>query len=486
MMVLPNDHDVAKVCRNVGVPVPAPILTRYDWRNSKPWDIQKTTAAMMVENQRAYVLNTMGTGKTRSTLYAVDFLQRFRGAGPALIAAPLSTLTPVWESEIFRVMPMLKVRVLYGERAKRLKLLGEKADIYIINHHGLVMLAPELAAKGFSIFAIDEMAVFRNRSTELWKAANRIVASPTVVNGWAWGLTGSPTPQAPTDAWAQIKLLTPNNTTKTLGQFQDQTMRRITSFKFVAREDANNTVHRAMQPSVRFTIQDVMELPPTVYLDRPTKLHPKAEKAYKLLFQKARMAVEDGRSITAVNEGVLHNKLLQVACGYIYADDKTVYELPQEPRLDALREICEEADGKVIVFVPYIHALIGITDFLRKHKRNVASVHGGTARGARDRIFRDFQDNPAGIDTVVAHPQCMAHGLTLTSADTVIWYSPTQSLEIYDQANHRIIRPGQTRKTRVVHLFGTNVERVTYKRLKDRSKMQGALLDLFHQQDIEF
>ena len=486
MLVVPNEPAEARVCRNLGVPVPAPILTRYDWRGSKPWEIQRTTAALLSESPRAYVLNTMGTGKTRSTLYAVDYLQRTGQAGRALIAAPLSTLTPVWESEIFNVMPSLRVRVLHGSREKRLRLLREDADIYIINHHGLPMLTDDLIARGFDIFCIDELASFRNKSTELWKAANRIVLSPTVGKGFAWGLTGSPTPQAPTDAWAQVRLLTPENTSRTLSQFQDQTMRRISQFKFIAREDANATVHRAMQPSVRFTIQDVMELPPTVFLDREVKLDAPALKAYKMLFQKARMTAEDGRAITAVNEGVLHNKLLQVACGYIYTDNQSVYELPHQGRLDGLLEAVEEADSKIIVFVPYTHALTGIAAFLRSRGHSVASVHGATSRGKRDAIFRAFQDHPTEPRIIVAHPQCMAHGLTLTAADTVIWYGPTQSLEIYDQANHRIIRPSQTRRTRIVHLFGTQVERVTYQRLKSRSKMQGALLDLFHQQEIEF
>ena len=487
MLLIPNGQQEAKVCRNIGVHVPAPILTRYDWRGSKPWDIQRTTAAMLTENPRAYVLNTMGTGKTRSVLYAADYLM-LAGAvkGPMLVTAPLSTLTPVWEAEAFGVLPMRRVKVLHGTREKRLKLLKQEADIYVINHHGLIMLRRELIDKGFSIFCIDELAVLRNKQTDLWRAAEAIERSPTVAKGFAWGLTGSPTPHSPTDAWAQIRLLTPGNTTRTFGQFADQTMRRVTQFKSEAREDANNVVHRAMQPSVRFTIQDVMELPPTVFIDKQIKLEPQALAAYKMLFNKARMSTGDGRSITAVNEGVLHNKLLQVACGYIYTDNTTVYELPHKTRLDALLETVEEADGKFIVFCPYTHALNGIAGFLRGEKYNIATISGSTPRGQRDRTFTSFQNDPHALHGIVAHPGTMAHGLTLTAADTIIWYGPIQSLEIYDQANHRIIRPSQTKRTRIVHLFGTNVERVTYARLKKRAKMQGALLDLFHKQNVEF
>jgi len=492
MFVMPNEQIEAKIARNLGVMVPAPILTRYDWRGTKPWDIQRTTAAMLTECERAYVLNGLGTGKTRSVLYAYDFLERSGAlSGPMLISAPLSVVSFVWEREIFNVMATRKVSVLYGDRKKRLRKLAEKADIYIINHHGMDIILDELIKKKFGIFVIDELAILRNKSTDLWRAANAIVQSlaPSMgaasKPGYAWGLTGYPTPQAPTDAWAQCRLLTPATVPRTKAQFIDMTMRRVTQFKWVARPDAMEIVHKAMQPSVRFTIQDVMELPPTVYLDKIVKLDPPAKLAYDRLWKKAKIVSDQGKNITAVNEGVLHNKLMQVAAGYIYADDRTIYELPHQGRLDALLETVEEAEGKVIVFVTYKHALAGIAGFLRGAGYTVGVVSGDVPSTARNAIFRGFQDGSTPR-IICAHPACMAHGLTLTAADTIIWYCPTQSLETYDQGNHRIIRPSQTRRTRVVHLFGTVVERVTYNRLKQRANMQGALLEMFAAQELIF
>ena len=144
-----------------------------------------------------------------------------------------------------------------------------------------------------------------------------------------------------------------------------------------------------------------------------------------------------GETITAVNAGVLHNKLLQVSCGFIYTDKQTVYSLPVDSRLEAVEELISENDRKSIVFVPFIHALEGIAEYLEKKGYKVATVSGSTSRGKRDKIFGDFmnKDDPT---VIVAHPQCMAHGLTLTAANMIIWYSPTQSLEIYEQANARI------------------------------------------------
>lgn len=483
MLLIPNRHDEAKVCRNVGVPVPAPILTRYDWRGLTPWEIQKTTAALLTESPRAYVLNSMGTGKTRSAIWAADYLLRNAGVKNVLIVAPLSTLTPVWEQELFRVIPTAKVRVLHGPRSKRVSLLSDDADWFIINHHGLALIRDDLVKRGMGIVILDELAVFRNRSTGLWKSAATVVNAPSTQ--YAWGMTGSPTPAAPTDAWAQLRLLTPDRTTRTMIKFRDMTMRQISNFKWIARPEATDIVHKAMQPSVRYTLEDVQELPPTSYVNRAVKLDAEAAKAYKMLFDKMVTMTRSGESITAVNEGILQNKLLQVACGYIYTDKHNVYQLPNANRLNALLEVVEETDRKVIVFVPYVHALQGITDFLRKQGETVELVYGGTSRSARDKIFRAFQE-ATEPRILVAHPQCMSHGLTLTSANTIVWYSAINSLETYEQANARIARPGQTSKTLIVHLMGTPVEKATYVRLKERARMQGMLLELFHSQELDY
>lgn len=483
-LVFPNQREEAKVARNLGVAVPSPILTGYDWCSTttprKPWDVQKITAAMLVENPRAYVLNSMGTGKTSAALFACDFLLRSTGARRVLIAAPLSTLTPVWETEIFSLMPHRKVITLHhADRAKRIERLKRDATFYIINHHGLALMKDQLLAKKFDVIILDELGVFRNRSTQLWKAANYVSQNAP----YLWGMTGSPTPSEPTDAWAQMKLLTPLRTTRSLNAFRDLTMNKITTFKWMPKREANEVIHAQMQPAVRFQRNDVMELPPTSYVHRRVEVTPEGARAYKLLYDNMRMELLNGESITAVHEGVLRTKLLQVACGYIYTDTQTVYELPQGPRHAALLEAVEETDRKVIVFVPFLHAIKGVADYLAKHKHHAAVVHGGTSRAVRDRLFTNFQTQ-AEPKLIVAHPGCMAHGLTLTQANTIIWYAPSPSYEIYEQANARIVRPGQKEKTYIVHLAGTAIERETYRRQQTKGKMQGMLLDMFRQNNL--
>lgn len=483
MLVLPNGRDEARVARNLGIAMPSPILTRYDWCGSKPWEIQRTTAALLCESERCYVLSSMGTGKSRAVLYAIDYLMRTGQAKRALICAPLSTLTPVWEREIFQLMLKHKVRVLYGSREKRLKLLAEDSAVCITNHHGLKVMGRAVVDAGFDIVVLDELAVFRNRGTDLWKSATTVVNAPSTK--FAWGLTGSPTPNEPTDAWAQVRMLTPARVPRSFAQFQDITMRKISQFRWVPRPEANAIVHQAMSPSVRYTRDDVMELPPCSTVERVATLDSDAAKAYKMLYDKARMLTQQGESITALNEGILHSKLLQVSCGYIYTDRKTVFALPATKRLAALEETLDETDRKVLVLVPFLHALTGVATHLRSTGHDIAVVHGGTARGTRDKIFTEFQ-TLASPRVIVAHPQTLSHGLTLTQANIIIWYSPVQSNETYEQANARINRPGQTHKTLVVHIVGTPVERATYERLRQKGRMQGCLLDLFARQKIAF
>ena len=483
MILMPNDADEARIARNVGIPVPTPILTRYDWRGTQPWDIQRTTAALLTESERCYVLSSMGTGKTRAVLYAADYLMRTGQAKRMLVVAPLSTLTPVWEKEIFGLMIQKRVSILYGSRERRLKLLEEDTPVCVINHHGLRVLGKAVEDAGFDIVVLDELAVYRTRGTELWRAAHALVSQSEVK--FAWGLTGSPTPNAPTDAWAQVRLLTPERTVRSFTGFQDLTMRKITQFKWIPKPDANAVVHMAMSPSVRYTRDDVMELPECSVVDRAVKLDPDAAKAYSLLYHKARLLTQDNEAVSAVNQGVLHNKLLQVSCGFLYTDHKTVYALPSSGRLAALAEVMDETDRKVLVLVPFIHALTGVASHLRNKGVDLAVVHGGTGRAARDKIFTDFQskDTPR---VIVAHPQCLAHGLTLTEANVLIWYSPTTSHEIYAQANARINRPGQLHKTLIVHMIGTPIEQATYTSLRTRQRMQDCLLNLFHRQEKAF
>jgi SNF2 family DNA or RNA helicase len=180
--------------------------------------------------------------------------------------------------------------------------------------------------------------------------------------------------------------------------------------------------------------------------------------------------------VTAVNDAVKANKLIQICAGALYGEDREILEVDAKPRLDVVLEVIEEAGTKVIVFVPFVSSIELVSSYLRKHGLTVECVHGEVSKHERDRIFQAFQ-RTATPRVLVAIPGAMSHGLTLTAASTVVWYAPITSNDTFVQANGRITRPGQTQKQLIVMIEGSDIERKYYSRLRLKQKVQGTLLD---------
>jgi SNF2 family DNA or RNA helicase len=377
---------------------------------------------------------------------------------------------------VFNTFPHLDAVVLHGTREKRLKLLKQDVHVYIINIDGLATIKDELSKRpDIDLIVVDELALARNSSTERWKTLNTICNKQG--NRRVWGMTGSPTPNAPTDAWAQCKLVTPDNKTvpKYYSAFRDLVMRQLTQFKWINRPEANDVVYQMMQPAIRFSLDDCTDLPEQTFMTRDVELTTEQAKAYKDMLSKLSTEYAGGQ-ILAVNEAVKANKLIQICCGVAYGTDGTSVVIPSKPRMDVLKEIIEESEGKVIVFVPLTGALESVANELRKDW-SVEVVHGDTSKNERDQIFANFQRG-ADPRVLVANAATMSHGLTLTAATTIVWYAPVHSNEVYEQACARFRRPGQTRTTVIVHIAGSEIERRVYKRLQDKQSMQGLLLDM--------
>lgn len=481
LVAVPHKQDETKVLRNIGYPVPAPISYYYEWSGRyKPFDHQRVTAEFLTLNTRAFVLNQIGTGKTLSVLWAVDYLRSVGAMRKVLIVSPLSTLERVWGDELFRNFPHLSYVVLHGAADRRRKLLTQDVDVYIINHDGLKVLEHELRAReDIDAVVIDELAEYRNSGADRWKVMQR------VLNGrrWVWGLTGSPTPRAPTDAWAQIRLISPDRVPKYFGKFRDQVMKQISTFKWVPRQESAHVIREAMQPAILYKREECLDLPPCTYSTRQVEMSPEQKTAYKDMMNRLKVEYEGGE-VMAVNEAVKALKLVQIACGVAYTVDGSDMILPSPERISAVKEIVEEADGKVIVYVPLTGGLNLIAEELKSAGYEVGIVHGETPKSERDRIFGEFQGSDGGMQVLVAHPKCMAHGLTLTRANVIIWYIPTVDFSVYEQACGRIVRQGQVRHQHIIHLEGSPIERRIYGKLESKGEMQGVLLDLI-QEDRE-
>lgn len=480
LVAVPHRPDETRVLRNLGFDVPDPMPMHYAWPKVQgrkdPFQAQRETASFLSMHSRCYVLNGMGTGKTNSALWAYDYLRRTKQVKKVLVVCPLSTMERTWADSVFQTFPHLEATVIYGTRERRLKLLEQDSHIYIINHDGVGIIEEALAKRpDIDLVIVDELALARNSNTNRWKVLNRVCNKQ--VPRRVWGMTGSPTPNAPTDAWAQCRLVTPDspNVPSYFGKFRDSVMRQVTAFKWVPRQESAETVREMMQPAIRFSLDDCTDLPPQVYITRDVEMTAEQLKAYKDMMAKLVTEYKGGQ-ILAVNEAIKANKLIQIACGVAYGADGKEVVLPSGPRLEVLKELIEESEGKVIVFVPLTGALETVAAELRKDW-SVEIVHGETSKSERDRIFALFQstDSPR---VLVANAATMSHGLTLTAATTVVWYAPVFSNEIYLQACARVRRPGQTRATVIAHIAASDVERRAYKRLEEKQSMQGLLLDL--------
>jgi SNF2 family DNA or RNA helicase len=477
LILIPHGFQETIMLRNLGLDVPAPILSQYSWPGDKrPFRVQKLTAAGMTTNQRFYVLNDMGTGKTKAAIWAYDYLRGLGLASKLLVVAPLSTLDNVWRREIFRTCPHLSVGVLHASSKKRrIDVLNESHDVYVINTDGIKVILKELLArKDIDTLVLDELAMFRGASSDRNEAARKLAERMV----WAWGMTGSPAPTDPTDAWGQCRILTPHTVPAAYGRFRDETMYKTTSFKYVPRRDAIAKVFKAMQPAVRYMLDDVVELPAVIERTIDVKMGKKQEFAYEQLRKHACVAIQN-HQVSAVNAGVLLNKLLQVSLGYVYTSAGKIVGLDNNVRLDAIVETVEGASHKVLVFVPFIHALQGIYKRLADDRISCAMVHGETPKKARDTIFNLFQ-NTDKYKAIVAHPACMSHGLTLTAATTVIWAGPMTSLETFEQANARVRRIGQSHKQQIIMFQGSAMEKKMYASLRAKQSIQNKILDMFY------
>lgn len=465
--------------RRLGFRVPNPITCYYDWSGGRPFSVQRVTCSLLTASPRAYVLNDMGTGKTRAALWAWDWL-RYKGyCGKLLVAAKLSTLTRVWQRECSEVLPHRHVQVLEGTKKRRIERLNDpEAEIFVINHDGMKVVDAELKLHPeIDVLIIDELATYRNsndRSKAMVKFAERMK--------FVWGMTGSPMPNEPTDVWMQCKIITPHTVPRYRTHARDLLMTKQAEYLYVPKPDAVERAYSWMQPAVRFTLDDVVELPEVVerYIDVPL-----SKEQHTVYTKMARefVAMVGTKEITADNAAVAMNKLLQVSGGYVYASGKTVV-LNADPRKQQLVDLIHEATGKVLVFCPFRHMVTGLSELFNQTPVTDpefiehAIIHGDVSTGMRNMIFEAFQ-NTSQFKVILAHPGCMAHGLTLTAADTIIWYCPITSLELYEQANARIRRVGQKHRQQVIHLQGTPVERRVYALLRKKAKVQGMLLSLF-------
>jgi SNF2 family DNA or RNA helicase len=410
--------DEAKVLRNLKIRgIPSPILGAYDWPGQyKPFDHQKDTAAFLTLNQRAFCFNEQGTGKTGSVIWAADYLIKQRRIKRVLVICPLSIMDSAWRADLFKLAMHRSVDIAYGAKDKRRAIIKGNAEFIIINFDGVELVSDEIANGGFDLIVVDEANAYKNVQTKRWKILNSLLKPDT----WLWMLTGTPAAQSPLDAYGLAKLVNPQAIPRFFSAFRDQVMVKLTNFRWVAA----------------------------------------------------------GEEVTSVNAAVNMSKLLQISCGAVYSDTGETLEFDISNRYKVLKEVIEEASQKVLIFVPFKHVISILTAKLIADGITTEVINGDVPVARRTDIFKRFQETE-DPRVMVIQPQAAAHGVTLTAANTVVWWGPTPSLETYAQANARVHRSGQRHPSTVVQLAGSPAERHVYKLLDNKIDVHSKIVDLY-------
>lgn len=315
---------------------------------------------------------------------------------------------------------------------------------------------------------------YKNPQTQRWKALASIVRPETYV----WMMTGTPAAQSPVDAYGLAKIVSPSNVPKFFTAWRDEVMTKVTNFKWVPKRDAKQRVFDVLQPAIRFAKKDCLDLPPVVVETRDVEMTPQQAKYYNML--KTQLSVQAaGETISAVNAGVAVSKLLQISCGAAYTDDSGVIEFDAKPRLRVVEEVIEETQRKVIIFAMFRSSMDTLAEYLTKKGHKVAQINGDVPAARRGQIINAFQDTEE-FDVLVLQAQATAHGITLTAADTAIFYGPLMSVELYLQCVARIDRKGQTSQSvRAVHIQSSPIERKLFQAMGLKVSDHTLLIDLF-------
>jgi len=486
--VLRNDGESAEVLVYWGIAemqrlvrlygeAPSPMPDEYDWPGLyTPFVHQKTTASYLALRDRVFCFNEAGTGKTSSVIWAADYLMAQKQIKRVLVICPLSIMYSAWQADIFKTAMHRTVAVAYGDANKRKKIINGEYEFVIINFDGVGIVREEISKVGFDLIVIDEANAYKTVSTNRWKILAKLITPSTKL----WMLTGTPASQSPMDAFGLAKLINPAGVPKYVTAWRDRVMKQITRFKWVPKQTAQADVFAALQPAIRFEKAQCLDLPEVVYQTREIPLTSQVRKYYAEL--KNELLIEAaGENISAVNAAAKLSKLLQISGGAVYTDTKEVVEFDVSPRLNALMEVLEETIHKVIVFVPYTHTIELVSKYLNSQGVINEVINGAVSARERSEIINRFQTQ---VDprVLVIQPQAASHGVTLTAADTVVFWSPVMSVETYLQCIARIDRVGQKNSMTVVHLQGSEAERKVYQMLQGKVNMHESLVELYKQE----
>jgi SNF2 family DNA or RNA helicase len=381
-----------------------------------------------------------------------------------------------WQADVFKTAMHRSCVVAHATADKRKKIVSEGYDFTIINYNGISTIFDEILKAKYDLIIVDEANAYKNSHSSRWKALAKLLTPTT----WLWMMTGTPASQSPVDAFGLARLVSPQRVPKYATAWRDRVMQQQTRFKWTPKNGADNEVFAALQPAIRFTKRECLDLPDVTYQTRNIPLTPQVLKYYTTL--KKQLLIEAaGEQISAVNAAVSMSKLLQISGGAVYTDEHDVVEFDVSPRLHALKEVLDETSNKVVVFIPFVHTIEVVSKYLNSINIENEIIQGKVTARRRREIIEKFQTQN-NLKVVIIQPDSAAHGITLTLADTVVFWSPVMSVETYIQCVGRIDRIGQKSKMTVVHLQGSEIERRVYDMLQKKVDSHLKIVDLYKQE----
>ena len=446
-----------RVLRNMGIPAPSPILGRYNWPGRyRPMAHQEETAAFITLHRRCFILSEPGTGKTLSALWAADYLMERKLVRRCLIICPMSIMHSAWMGDINKsILHRSAIIAHHAQAARRIEMIQGDYEFVIINYDGLPLVAKDIKQDGrFDLIIVDEASAYSNAQTRRWKSLASILTPDTLL----WMMTGTPAAQSPLQAYGLAKLVSPSAVPSFFSAWRDKVMHKITTFKWAPKAGSKEEVFRVLQPAIRFTKEQCLDLPPVLTQVREVEMTPQQKKYYKLIKEQM-LATASGETISAVNKAAVVGKLLQISCGSVITEGGDVVEFDATPRMNVLLEILVETERKVIVFALFRSSIEVIMEFFKQHGIPAEQIHGGVTATHRGDIINRFQ-NAENPKVLVMQPQATAHGITLTAADTVVFFGPLMSVEQYVQCIARADRQGQVAShVTVIQIQGSPLEK---------------------------
>lgn len=446
----------------------------------KPHEYQQRAIRQVIEQSHIGLFLDMGLGKTVITLTAVyELMYDYFSIRKVLVIAPKRVAEDTWsrEHEKWDHLKDLRISKVIGSPKEREQALLQDADVYVIGRDNIAWLAEKLGpmfAAVFDMVVIDELSSFKNPQAKRFRALRKYIGNVSRVVG----LTGTPSPNGMMDLWAEIFLLDRGyRLGRTLSSYREAffypgAANGHVVYKWNLRKGADLEIQERLKDlCVSMSASDYLQLPERIDNVIPVKLQPAELQKYKALEREQILQLETGETIAALSAAAVMNKLLQMANGCVYADPifTPKPEIPvvkiHDAKVKALQEIIDTTDEPVLVFYSYRHDLEAIK----------AAIPEAEELTDSDSIV---SWNAGEIRVLLAHPMSVGYGLNLQEGGHVIvWYGLTWSLELYQQANARLYRQGQTKPVIIHHLIAEGtVDEQVMKALQAKDTSQAALL----------